>query len=659
MIIADTGLYSDILKSRAGVAVGFVDGNLEILYSDLSCVKQERTRDKITMKEKIQQSIEQKISEWQEEDIYAVSLYVFDEEDDPCRPVAVLGYNAEKQVQKSIPEASDEQEARWNYAFWLQNEEMCWGQGETAEDIKEWITEQDLWGREDEITEKFVGLLVAIVQDIHALGLLRDKFGKELPILIHGLEYDERTARQNIEANGETLDRDFVSFCMPCMPGVQDEMRTSQNETSTAEKSITAPRTQGFRGGSLKEFCFIIAGTIIMMLVMTLGAKIISHNKTASNVEPHQTDNFTEENEEPSAAVASVEQVFPDSSETVEEPVQAETSAPKKVYQYQAREYFRDELWEVKSASIFIHQQSEGQAYLKLNESFDSEPLYQEEELLGYYYNFTVSEVWPDSTEMRNCFYVKEDLSEILCMETATGNLYDLESWRNSFEYAERMKEISNWQQEREELLLASEGQIPDEPWYDAYRAIVADWTLIEDSEWSSDLYYMDYYFGQDYQFDSYWLCDIDQNGTPELFLYSDTGSMTDMVAVVTYTDRPVVVFVDMFRGINLNTAELIKYGHWHGAGGSPEYEWTGYRIQGDTAEYSMYIDYYDYIEEDLKNLNHYVIYHPETDDFEEPVDGREYEEIYAAHVANCIWTRDIPKYDLMDDLSGLKVIYK
>ena len=45
------------------------------------------------MKEKFQRLIEQKISEWQEDDIYAVSLYVFDEEDDPCRPVAVLGYN--------------------------------------------------------------------------------------------------------------------------------------------------------------------------------------------------------------------------------------------------------------------------------------------------------------------------------------------------------------------------------------------------------------------------------------------------------------------------------------------------------------------------------------------------------------------------------------
>ena len=34
--------------------------------------------------------IEQKISEWQEDDIYAISLYVFCEEDDPRRPVAVL-----------------------------------------------------------------------------------------------------------------------------------------------------------------------------------------------------------------------------------------------------------------------------------------------------------------------------------------------------------------------------------------------------------------------------------------------------------------------------------------------------------------------------------------------------------------------------------------
>ena len=137
---------------------------------------------------------------------------MFDEEDDPCRSVAVLGYNTESQVQKSTIESSNEQEARWNYAFWLQNEMMCLGRGDTAEDIREWITEQDLWDSKDEITPKFVELLVAIVQNINALELLKGKFGRELPILIHELEYYEKIAQQNIKANGETLDRDFVSF---------------------------------------------------------------------------------------------------------------------------------------------------------------------------------------------------------------------------------------------------------------------------------------------------------------------------------------------------------------------------------------------------------------------------------------------------------------
>ena len=103
------GKYADILKAKSGVGVGFVDGKIEILH--------------VKIKEKIQGLMEQKISEWQEDDIYAISLYVFNEEDDPCRPVAVFGYNTERQVQKSITEAADEQEARWNYAFWLQNHE--------------------------------------------------------------------------------------------------------------------------------------------------------------------------------------------------------------------------------------------------------------------------------------------------------------------------------------------------------------------------------------------------------------------------------------------------------------------------------------------------------------------------------------------------------
>ncbi len=275
------GKYADILKAKSGVGVGFVDGNIEILH--------------VKIKEKIQGLMEQKISEWQEDDIYAISLYVFNEEDDPCRPVAVFGYNTERQVQKSITEAADEQEARWNYAFWLQNHEMCLGRDETAEDIRKWITELE-WEGEDAISFKFVNLLVAVVQGIHASGLLKEKFGREIPVLIHELEYHEKISQQNIEANGEALDRDFVSFCMSCLPEVPNEM-------PKAETPVTAPQPHSLATGkrlyiSGKAVAYIIAIALITGF-WVLGLIISIHDRTNSEDTPQLKEGFEEETSVP------------------------------------------------------------------------------------------------------------------------------------------------------------------------------------------------------------------------------------------------------------------------------------------------------------------------------------------------------------------------
>ncbi len=275
------GKYADILKAKSGVGVGFVDGNIEILH--------------VKIKEKIQGLMEQKISEWQEDDIYAISLYVFNEEDDPCRPVAVFGYNTERQVQKSITEAADEQEARWNYAFWLQNHEMCLRRDETAEDIRKWITELE-WEGEDAISFKFVNLLVAVVQGIHASGLLKEKFGREIPVLIHELEYHEKISQQNIEANGETLDRGFVSFCMSCLPEVPNEM-------PKAENPVTAPQPHSLATGkrlyiSGKAVAYIIAIALITGF-WVLGLIISIHDKSTSEDTPLLKEGFEEETSVP------------------------------------------------------------------------------------------------------------------------------------------------------------------------------------------------------------------------------------------------------------------------------------------------------------------------------------------------------------------------
>ena len=52
-----------------------------------------------------------------------------------------LGYNTERQVRSELSkgEAFDEAEARWNYAFWLQNDPLVFGIGGTAKIVRNWV----------------------------------------------------------------------------------------------------------------------------------------------------------------------------------------------------------------------------------------------------------------------------------------------------------------------------------------------------------------------------------------------------------------------------------------------------------------------------------------------------------------------------------------
>lgn len=88
------------------------------------------------------------------------------------------------------------------------------------------------------------------------------------------------------------MDRDFVSFCMPCIPEVHDEVPPSQKEMSRTEKSTATLPSQGFHSGSgmgnrsadmRKVAVFIIAIILIMSLFWILGLISSNHNKAASN----------------------------------------------------------------------------------------------------------------------------------------------------------------------------------------------------------------------------------------------------------------------------------------------------------------------------------------------------------------------------------------
>lgn len=180
------------------------------------------------MKDQLKQMMIDGINSWTDEDIYAVSLFVYDDEDDPSKPTVTLGYNTERQVQEALKsDYADEDEARWNYAFWLQNSTFVFGTEDTAETVQNWAIENgfdhvdgdsDMDDEDElpEITSAFVNMLVVIVQEIHQEKVLTRKFGRELPILIHELEYYDEIAEQNIRANGEELAGEFAQWCMYC-----------------------------------------------------------------------------------------------------------------------------------------------------------------------------------------------------------------------------------------------------------------------------------------------------------------------------------------------------------------------------------------------------------------------------------------------------------
>jgi hypothetical protein len=161
-------------------------------------------------------------------DIYVFSFFMYDDDDDPRRPTLTIGYNTLSNYHAQIKFASDKNEAKWNYAFWLQNQLANIG---TQEDnvgrhlINDSIIENKHSYTDEEannsfdacmeigeqIAKNFVDLLVQIVQETHVSKLTK------LPILIHELEYyevirDEVIRDQNIAANGEERVKEFTQW---------------------------------------------------------------------------------------------------------------------------------------------------------------------------------------------------------------------------------------------------------------------------------------------------------------------------------------------------------------------------------------------------------------------------------------------------------------
>jgi hypothetical protein len=161
--------------------------------------------------------------------IYALSFYVddtgYEYDGDEVEKLGegatltlTLGYNTTEQLEKCTPPnrgvwcmASDAGEAKWNYAFWLQNELCSIGKRgtESAKHRNKFVASIL---PEFDRTQEFVNLFVRISRQLHQQGIIQNKFGRDIPVIIHELEYYDQIAHQTSAANPNGIAEEFVEW---------------------------------------------------------------------------------------------------------------------------------------------------------------------------------------------------------------------------------------------------------------------------------------------------------------------------------------------------------------------------------------------------------------------------------------------------------------
>ena len=165
----------------------------------------------IPITEKIYDRIRTIMDGWQDEDIYAVSFFVSANEAYEYGGFSnVSSFSVSYNAESDCPGAGKYDEERWNYAFWRQDEEPVIDPdegGELTDLLFAWYAEKGLTniGYEDRKNGydkhfRYIGKgpvghyeLLTVASEVAARlqneGYLEARFGRKLPIIVHGLEY--------------------------------------------------------------------------------------------------------------------------------------------------------------------------------------------------------------------------------------------------------------------------------------------------------------------------------------------------------------------------------------------------------------------------------------------------------------------------------------
>lgn len=196
-------------------------------YESLAEESYKKDFDVSTLEEVLYDKVKAEILTWDEPDVYAISFFVDNNlayEYGGHENVSAwsISYNTEKDC-KGAGKYSEE---RWNYAFWRQNEFPIIDinvPNKYTDVLYEWYEEQGITniGYEDDENAfdedmnyigkgpaghyELVFMAADIAKRLQGESVIKEQFGKEIPIIVHGLEYAwyDIEATKTANPNGE------------------------------------------------------------------------------------------------------------------------------------------------------------------------------------------------------------------------------------------------------------------------------------------------------------------------------------------------------------------------------------------------------------------------------------------------------------------------
>lgn len=165
-------------------------------------------------------------------DIYALSFWVSG--GDEWLPSLLVSYNTHQQVKENQNDTLEQgDEAKWNFAYWLQDEAelFCVDLYQNNQELEIWLQHSSFAYTEDEfesifdddgnddVEEKsdkfyqaFVATQIAVVQRLFDENVIADVFGQNIPVIIHELEYYDEPFSWTERANPKGLADEFLNY---------------------------------------------------------------------------------------------------------------------------------------------------------------------------------------------------------------------------------------------------------------------------------------------------------------------------------------------------------------------------------------------------------------------------------------------------------------